>query len=200
MKYCLCEAPTREHDMTRYSPVGFRVCCQSGANGSLRANSLLSGKIQGNFADLAAKAGRGLGFPTISQLLTLKFPTHQNREFCRANRELFPAEQGIIQLINADGVFGTHSSGTRHTSPRLALFDQVVFLGGRPRLRRPFWGGRPTLFLGGRPTRFMPVRLAVVPRFAAGGSTVHPALRRRSIASINSIIFASASFIQFLHL
>jgi len=25
MKYCLCEAPTREHDMTRYSPIGVYV-------------------------------------------------------------------------------------------------------------------------------------------------------------------------------
>ena len=76
-----------------YNLLGVWLCCQSGANGSLRANSLLSGKIQGNFVDLAAKAGRGLGFPTISQLLTPKFPTHPNREFCGANRELFPAEQ-----------------------------------------------------------------------------------------------------------
>ena len=53
--------------------------------------SLLSGKIQGNFADLAAKAGSRLGFPTISQLVTPKFPTHLNREFYGANRELFPA-------------------------------------------------------------------------------------------------------------
>ena len=56
--------------------------------------SLLSGKIQGNFADLTAKAGRRLDFPTISQLVTPKFPTHPNREFSGANRELFPAEQG----------------------------------------------------------------------------------------------------------
>ena len=63
------------------------LCCQSGANGSLRANSLIHGKIQGNFPDLAAKARRRLGFPTISQLLTPKFPTHLNRELFRRNRE-----------------------------------------------------------------------------------------------------------------
>jgi hypothetical protein len=56
-------------------------------------NSLITGKIQGNFADLTAKAGRRLDFPTISQLITPKFPAHLNREFYRANRELFPAEQ-----------------------------------------------------------------------------------------------------------
>ena len=63
------------------------LCCQSGANGSLRANSLLSGKIQGNFADLAAKTGRRLGFPTIDQRVAHKFPKHLNRELFRRNRE-----------------------------------------------------------------------------------------------------------------
>gem|GEM_PF-6388566 len=69
--------------------------------------SLITGKIQGNFPDLAAKARRQLGFPIISQLLTPKFPTHPNREFCRANRELFPAEQGkSLAKSPADGIFG----------------------------------------------------------------------------------------------
>ena len=36
MKYCLCEAPTREHDMTRYSPVGFRVSRLAPPNSSLQ--------------------------------------------------------------------------------------------------------------------------------------------------------------------
>ena len=85
------------------------LCWQSLAKGSLGSNSLLSGKIQGILPDLAAKAKKRIGFPTISQLLTAKFPPHPNREFSGANRELFPAEQGIIQLINADGVFGTHT-------------------------------------------------------------------------------------------
>jgi len=55
------------------------------------SNSLICGKIRGNFANLAAKAGRRRGFPTISQLVTPKFPTHPNREFSGANRKLFPA-------------------------------------------------------------------------------------------------------------
>jgi len=70
------------------------LCWQSLAKDSLSSNSLIHGKIQGNFPDLAAKARRAIRFPTISQLLTPKFPAHQNREFCRVNRELFPAEQG----------------------------------------------------------------------------------------------------------
>jgi len=74
------------------------------------SNSLISGKIQGIFADLAAKAGRRLGFPTMSQLVTPKFPTHLNREFCAANRELFPAEQGkSLAKSPADGIFGRDS-------------------------------------------------------------------------------------------
>ena len=63
---------------------------QSSAKGSLRSNSLIRWKIQGNFPDLAAKAGRPVGLPTMSQLVTPKFPTHPNRDFCRANRDCFP--------------------------------------------------------------------------------------------------------------
>ena len=36
------------------------------------------------------QGGKRLGFPTISQLVMPKFPTHLNREFSGANRELFP--------------------------------------------------------------------------------------------------------------
>jgi hypothetical protein len=51
-------------------------------------------KGAGHFADLAAKADRRLGFPTISQLVAPKFSTRPNRDSSGANRELFPAEQG----------------------------------------------------------------------------------------------------------
>ena len=67
------------------------LCWQSLAKNSLGSNSLIHGKIQGNFVDLAAKVGRRLSFPTITQLVTPKFPTHPNREFSGANRELFLA-------------------------------------------------------------------------------------------------------------
>ena len=73
-----------------------------------------AGKIQGNFPDLTAKAERPLGFPTMSQLVTPKFPTHPNREFCRANRELFPAEQGkSLAESPADGIFGKERTDDR---------------------------------------------------------------------------------------
>ena len=71
------------------------------------SNSLLSGKIQGNFADLTAKTGRRLDFPTISQLVTPKFPTHLNREFSGTNRECFPhSRESRVAKSPADGIFG----------------------------------------------------------------------------------------------
>ncbi|MGB6924203.1 MAG: hypothetical protein WBE08_12165, partial [Methyloceanibacter sp.] len=85
---------------------------------SLQSISLLSGKIQGNFPDLAAQARRRLGFPTISQLLTSKFPTHPNREFSGANRELFSAEQGkSLAKSPADGIFGKDSRSRGNEDP-----------------------------------------------------------------------------------
>jgi len=60
-----------------------------------------------------------------------------------------------------------------------ANYASISLLRGRPRLRRPF--------LGGRPTRFGSlIRLAREPCLF-GGSTVHPALRSKSIASISSV-------------
>jgi hypothetical protein len=77
------------------------------AKGSLDSKSLIHGKIQGNFPDLAAKARRRLGFPTINQLVTPKFPTHPNREFSGTNRELFHADQGkSLAKSPADVIFG----------------------------------------------------------------------------------------------
>jgi len=86
---------------------------------------------------------------------------------------------------------GKEALRPRHSSaPRLRR-HQVCCLRGRPRLRRPF--------LGGRPTRFdLLTRPVVVPRFA-GGSTVHPALRRRSTASTSSMVFISFLFISYFH-
>ena len=67
------------------------LCWEAAANLSRQSISLITREIQGNFADLAATARRGLSFLSINQLLTSKFPTHLNREFSGANRELFPA-------------------------------------------------------------------------------------------------------------
>src|SRR4029453_13854622 len=61
------------------------------------------------------------------------------------------------------------------SSDNYAVDDSFLFFRGRARLRRPFLGGRRTR-LGS------PIRIARARRFF-GGSTVHPALRRKSIAS-----------------
>ena len=87
------------------------MCWEAAANLSMQSISLITGKIQGNFPDLAAKARRQLGFPIISELVTPKFPTHPNREFFGANRELFPADQGkSLAKSPADGIFGKHNA------------------------------------------------------------------------------------------
>jgi len=86
------------------------LCWEAAANLSRQSISLITGKIQGNFPDLAAKAGRRLGFPTVSQLVTPKFPTHPNRQFCGANRELFPAEQGK-SLAKSPAKFSERTAG-----------------------------------------------------------------------------------------
>jgi hypothetical protein len=86
---------------------------------------------------------------------------------------------------------GKEALRRRHSSAPLLRRHQVCCLRGRPRLRRPF--------LGGRPTRFdLLTRPVVVPRFA-GGSTVHPALRRRSTASTSSMVFISFLLISYFH-
>jgi hypothetical protein len=72
------------------------------------SNSLISGKIQGIFADLGSKPGGCLSFRYISQSLAAKFPTHENREFFGANREFGFRYQGtyaalFARLIVRDG-------------------------------------------------------------------------------------------------
>ena len=51
--------------------------------------SLLSGKVQGIFADSAEGTGPGSVFRTINQVVAAKFPKQKNREFSRENSE-FP--------------------------------------------------------------------------------------------------------------
>ena len=68
---------------------------------------------------------------------------------------------------------------------RLLLFQLLSCLRGRPRLRRPFLGGRPSRFAA-------PTWLAVVRPFV-GASTDHPAFRRRSMASTKSVTFIAFS-------
>jgi hypothetical protein len=59
------------------------------------SNSLLTGKLTGNFVDSGslARFSRQIGKPI--QLLAAKFPRKRNREFWRPNREFFWSQQGI---------------------------------------------------------------------------------------------------------
>ncbi len=58
------------------------LCWQSVANASLLRNSLIYGKLQGKFQDLAANTQNGPSFLTVDQSVTPKFPC--------------PPEQGIF--------------------------------------------------------------------------------------------------------
>ena len=64
----------------------------------------------GKFCKSSREGAKRDQFSVISQLLTPKYPTHPNREFYGANRELFPAEQGkSLAKSPADGIFGKDS-------------------------------------------------------------------------------------------
>jgi hypothetical protein len=113
------------------------------------------------------------GFGGLAPFAVLRVSRHPARQPARA---LFDLDDWALQRLTGGAL----------------VFDQAFRLRGRPRLRRPF--------LGGRPTRFgLLTRVAVVVRFA-GASTVHPALRRRSMASTNSRTSVSFRFIEFFHI
>jgi hypothetical protein len=54
----------------------------------LRGNSLLTGKLTGNFANSGLQARKLDEIVADNQLLVAKFPKKHNREFFRSNREL----------------------------------------------------------------------------------------------------------------
>jgi hypothetical protein len=72
---------------------------QSSANSSLQPNSLIIGKIQGIFADLASKPGRAFVFGYINQSLAAKLPAHKNRVFFRGIREVPIRYQGSLRTV-----------------------------------------------------------------------------------------------------
>jgi hypothetical protein len=65
------------------------------SNPSPLPNSLLTGKLTGNFVKIASL----MRFCTLTreqiQRLAAKFPTQQNRELFRRNREFWTAPQGV---------------------------------------------------------------------------------------------------------
>jgi hypothetical protein len=62
-------------------------CTQSDANPSLFPNSLLTGKLTGNFAKTGGRRQFRRSFSEQIQYLLSKFPAQGNREFLRKNRE-----------------------------------------------------------------------------------------------------------------
>ena len=92
----------------------------------------------GKFCKSSREGAKRDQFSVISQLLTPKFPTHPNREFYGANRELFPAEQGkSLSKSPADGIFGKDRTATaarcgftdsdrRQARPKLKIQSRVA--------------------------------------------------------------------------
>jgi hypothetical protein len=60
------------------------------------ANSLLTGKLTGNFAKSGHRSQFGRSINARSQGLTAEFPTQQNREFSNAYQGIFFGEQGNL--------------------------------------------------------------------------------------------------------
>jgi hypothetical protein len=68
---------------------------QSAANQSPQANSLLTGKITGNFAETGHPPRFSCLLNARSQWLAAEFPTQRNREFRNAYQGKFFQDQGI---------------------------------------------------------------------------------------------------------
>ena len=87
---------------------------QSSSNLSPRLNSLLTGKLTGNFVE-SARSTRFLGLIAEQiQILSATFPTKQNREFQRRNRKFYQSKP----KSSPDGVFGTHKCAITAAQPK----------------------------------------------------------------------------------
>ena len=69
-----------------------------------KGNSLITGKIQGIFANLASRPGRSFVFGYINQSLAAKFPMHKNRVFFRGIREVAIRYQGNLKRMSGKSV------------------------------------------------------------------------------------------------
>ena len=65
-----------------------------------KGNSLITGKIQGIFANLAPSRAGGLIFEHIDQRLAAKFPARKNREFFPSIRDFKVDDQGTGERKN----------------------------------------------------------------------------------------------------
>ena len=71
---------------------------QPDANPSQHPNSLITGKITGNFADSGPLRQFSRLIIKLIQWLPDKFPTQRNREFTNAYQGIFFEEQGIFSI------------------------------------------------------------------------------------------------------
>jgi hypothetical protein len=69
---------------------------QSDANRSPNANSLVTGKITGNFAEFGDPSQFSCPINTRIQWLTAEFPARRNREFLNAYQGIFFEKQGNL--------------------------------------------------------------------------------------------------------
>jgi hypothetical protein len=117
---------------------------QSPSNLSPRLNSLLTGKLTGNFVE-SARSTRFLGLIAEQiQMLSAAFPTKQNRKLFRQNREFQRRNREFYQSkpkSSPDGVFGTHKCAITAAQPKtrwcppqsnIELMTEKQILGFKP--------------------------------------------------------------------
>jgi hypothetical protein len=120
---------------------------QSPSNLSPRLNSLLTGKLTGNFVE-SARSTRFLGLIAEQiQMLSAAFPTKQNRKLFRQNREFQRRNREFYQSkpkSSPDGVFGTHKCAITAAQPKtrwcppqsdVELMTEKQILGFKPAQR-----------------------------------------------------------------
>src|SRR5262245_18461800 len=88
---------------------------QSAANQSPHQNSLLTGKLTGNFAESGTAPRFSCLISTRIQVLTVELPTQRNREFSNAYQGMFFEEQGIR---SSPAVVGSVRGATNRQEPR----------------------------------------------------------------------------------
>jgi hypothetical protein len=93
-------AKGREEDLASDGSNHPTLTMQSTANRSPHPNSLLTGKLTGNFADSRLLQHFSCVASQQIQRLAAKFPTHLNREFPDAYQGKFFEKQGICILIS----------------------------------------------------------------------------------------------------
>jgi hypothetical protein len=117
-------------------------CVQSDTNRSPIGNSLLTGKLTGNFAILDPQKPISLHETTVLQRLFTKFPTQFNRENILKNREFLSGnrEFHLHTLVSLRSVLADKFSVEDETSPVRERYgdraDAPAVIGGKSRTIR----------------------------------------------------------------